>query len=130
MILYNMASGVLRAFGILQPLYILLVSSIINIVGDILLVGGLGMEPQVRRSQRFLPPDGQCGNGTVDGREKTAAKDRRTAAPAAGAGTPGPWHDRIPLALQSVLFLVANSIVQAGMRLLLMIHFKIRPLSN
>ena len=33
-------------------------------------------------------PDGQCGNGTVDGREKTAAKDRRTAAPAV-AGTPG-----------------------------------------
>ena len=44
MILYNMASGVLRAFGNSKsPLYILLVSSIINIVGDILLVGGLGM---------------------------------------------------------------------------------------
>lgn len=44
MILYNMASGVLRAFGNSRsPLYILLVSSLINIAGDLLLVGALGL---------------------------------------------------------------------------------------
>ena len=83
MILYNMASGVLRAFGNSKsPLYILLVSSIINIVGDILLVGGLGMGTAGAAIATVF-----AQMVSVDGREKTAAKDRRTAAPAV-AGTP------------------------------------------
>ena len=42
LILYNMAAGILRAFGdSKRPLYVLLVSSCINILGDLLLVGVL-----------------------------------------------------------------------------------------
>lgn len=42
LILYNMAAGILRAFGdSKRPLYVLLVSSCMNILGDLLLVGVL-----------------------------------------------------------------------------------------
>lgn len=115
MILYNMASGVLRAFGNSKsPLYILLVSSIINIVGDILLVGGLGM-------------------GTAGAAIATVFAQMVSAAMALwiagkklpqriGARRLRRWLEHlwamvrtgIPLALQSVLFPVANSIVQAA----------------
>ena len=115
MILYNMASGVLRAFGNSKsPLYILLVSSIINIVGDILLVGWLGM-------------------GTAGAAIATVFAQMVSAAMALwmagkklpqriGAQRLRRWLEHlwamvrtgIPLALQSVLFPVANSIVQAA----------------
>ena len=42
LVLYNMAAGILRAFGdSKRPLYVLLVSSCMNILGDLLLVGVL-----------------------------------------------------------------------------------------
>lgn len=47
MILYNMAAGILRAFGDSKsPLYVLVLCSLSNVVGDYLLVGlcGLGVE--------------------------------------------------------------------------------------
>ena len=44
LILYNMAAGILRAFGdSKRPLYVLILSSLINVVGDFLLVGVFGM---------------------------------------------------------------------------------------
>ena len=115
MILYNMASGILRAFGNSKsPLYILLVSSAINIAGDILLVGGLEM-------------------GTAGAAIATVFAQMVSAAMAlwmAGKNLPQRlgarrlrrWLEHlwamvgigIPLALQSVLFPVANSIVQAA----------------
>ncbi len=40
MVIYNMAAGILRAFGdSRRPLYVLIICSIVNILGDILLVG-------------------------------------------------------------------------------------------
>ena len=115
MILYNMASGVLRAFGNSRsPLYILLVSSLINIVGDLLLVGALGL-------------------GTEGAAIATVFAQTVSAAVAVwmvwkilpnrqGLRQPRRWLEHlwdmvrlgIPLALQSVLFPVANSIVQAA----------------
>ncbi len=97
-----------------KSLYILLVSSIINIVGDILLVGGLGM-------------------GTAGAAIATVFAQMVSAAMALwmagkklpqriGARRLRRWLEHlwamvrtgIPLALQSVLFPVANSIVQAA----------------
>lgn len=92
MILYNMASGVLRAFGNSKsPLYILLVSSIINIVGDILLVGGLGMGTAGARSQRFLPRwsvrQWHCG-----WQGKNCRKGSAHGGSGGGWNTCGPWY--------------------------------------
>ena len=40
MVLYNMASGILRALGdSMRPLYVLILCSALNIAGDLLLVG-------------------------------------------------------------------------------------------
>ncbi len=42
MVLYNMAAGILRAYGdSKRPLYVLICCAVINIVGDLLLVGVL-----------------------------------------------------------------------------------------
>lgn len=42
MILYNMVAGILRAYGNTKsPLFILIVCCIVNVAGDLLLVGGL-----------------------------------------------------------------------------------------
>ncbi len=44
MVLYNIGAGVMRAFGdSKRPLYVLMVCSAVNIVGDLVLVGGLKM---------------------------------------------------------------------------------------
>lgn len=115
MILYNMAAGVLRAFGnSKEPLYILLVSSLINVLGDLLLVGALRM-------------------GTAGAAAATVFAQAVSAAMALwmvwrklpkrlGPRQPKRWLEHlwsmvrigIPLALQSVLFPIANSIVQAA----------------
>ena len=47
MVLYNMMAGILRAFGdSRRPLYVLILSSILNIVGDFLLVGAFRLGVQ------------------------------------------------------------------------------------
>ena len=46
MVLYNMAAGILRAYGdSKRPLYVLICCAVINIVGDLVLVGVLQEPP-------------------------------------------------------------------------------------
>lgn len=117
LILYNMAAGILRAFGdSKRPLYVLLVSSCINILGDLLLVGvlhlGVGGAAAATVAAQivsvvltflFLAREEHL-RGKVHvwhlhfGREHMAMMIRTG----------------FPLALQSMLFPIANSIVQAS----------------
>lgn len=117
LILYNMAAGILRAFGdSKRPLYVLLVSSCINILGDLLLVGvlhlGVGGAAAATVAAQivsvvltflFLAREehlrGKVHVGHLHfGREHMAMMIRTG----------------FPLALQSMLFPIANSIVQAS----------------
>lgn len=117
LVLYNMLTGILRAFGdTKRPLYVLAVSSVVNIIGDILLVGVFGF--------------GVAGAAaaTVFSECLSVVLTYIFLAQAAGKeGEKAMWRPRfdmshmsrmvrigIPLALQSVLFPVANSIVQAS----------------
>ena len=116
-VIYNMAAGILRAFGdSKRPLYVLLVSSCINILGDLLLVGvlhlGVGGAAAATVAAQivsvvltflFLAREEHL-RGKVHvwhlhfGREHMAMMIRTG----------------FPLALQSMLFPIANSIVQAS----------------
>lgn len=117
MILYNMMAGILRAFGdSKRPLYILILSSAVNILGDILLVG------------IFHTGVGGAAAATVFAQAvsaavmylvlvRTDAMDRKRI-----FSERNNCHEQIglmikrgfPLALQSMLFPIANSIVQAS----------------
>lgn len=117
LILYNMAAGILRAFGdSKRPLYVLLVSSCMNILGDLLLVGVLHLGV------------GGAAAATVAAQIVSViltflflAREEHL------RGKVHVWHlhfgrehmvmmirTGFPLALQSMLFPVANSIVQAS----------------
>ena len=68
LILYNMAAGILRAFGdSKRPLYVLLVSSCMNILGDLLLVGVLHLG--VGGTDRQCDPD-----FSVSGERRTSSR--------------------------------------------------------
>ena len=117
MILYNMAAGILRAFGDSKsPLYVLVLCSLSNVVGDYLLVGlcGLGVEGAAAATvaaqiisvvcafvllNRVLRGQGILSEGPLWGGSKYAK---------------GMVVTGFPLALQSMLFPVANSIVQVS----------------
>lgn len=117
MVLYNMMSGILRSFGDSQrPLVALIFSSVINIVGDYLLVGIFRMGVQgaaiatiaaqmvsVILVSRMLQEMKHISEG------KSVihvhfCKEHMTIMVKTG----------IPLALQAILFPIANSIVQAS----------------
>ena len=114
---YNMAAGILRAFGdSKRPLYVLLVSSCMNILGDLLLVGVLHLGV------------GGAAAATVAAQIVSViltflflAREEHL------RGKVHVWHlhfgrehmvmmirTGFPLALQSMLFPVSNSIVQAS----------------
>ncbi len=117
MILYNMAAGILRAFGDSKsPLYVLVLCSLSNVVGDYVLVGlcGLGVEGAAAATvaaqiisvvcafvllNRVLRGQGILSEGPLWGGSKYAK---------------GMVVTGFPLALQSMLFPVANSIVQVS----------------
>lgn len=115
MILYNMAAGILRAFGDSRsPLYVLILCSICNIAGDYLLVGvfGFGVEGAAAATVASQIVSVLCAlillNRSMNGRQSLTGR------PLWG----GLEHVKamidtgFPLALQSMLFPVANSIVQ------------------
>ena len=117
MVLYNMAAGVLRALGDSKnPLYILMVCSAVNIAGDLLLVGVFDMGV------------GGAAAATVLAQIVSAACALflmiRTVHGAADSHLLKPHYCNIhmvqmvkkgmPLALQGILFPIANSIVQAS----------------
>ncbi len=121
LILYNMSAGILRAFGdSRRPLHVLIISSIINIAGDLLLVGVFHL-------------------GVAGAALATIAAQvisvlimfKMLAGLEHAGGEIHVWHLHFcaehmwmiikigfPLALQSMLFPVANSIVQASVNIM------------
>lgn len=117
MVLYNMMAGILRAFGdSKRPLYILILSSVVNVVGDILLVGlfHTGVEGAAAATV-FAQMVSVAAMYVIltkidmlegSGRLFTRRICRRHMGIMVKRG--------FPLALQSMLFPIANSIVQAS----------------
>ena len=117
MILYNMMAGVLRAFGdSKKPLYVLVVCSVVNIVVDLILVGlmhtGVGGAAaatvlsqivSVVLTAYFLVKSDFL-------EEKIGIRTMRICKEHMGMMI----NKGFPLALQSMLFPIANSIVQAS----------------
>lgn len=117
MILYNMMAGILRAFGdSRKPLYVLILCSLVNIAGDVLLVGvfhtGVGGAAaatvlaqivSVAATWRVLIKSDFL-------EEKISIMRMKICKEHMGIML----KKGFPLALQSMLFPVANSIVQAS----------------
>lgn len=117
MVLYNMAAGVLRAFGdSKRPLYVLTLCSIINIGGDLLLVGVFKLGVRGAAAATVF-----AQIASVVFTLKMLARLERA------GGQVRIWHLHfcrehmsamlkagLPLALQSILFPLANSIVQSS----------------
>lgn len=115
MVLYNMMAGILRAFGdSKRPLYALILSSLLNIVGDFLLVGAFHLGVQgaaiatvgaqivsVLFVNRMIRKMEHVGKSVL---HIHFCAEHMTSMVKTG----------IPLALQSILFPIANSIVQAS----------------
>ncbi len=116
MVLYNMTAGVLRAMGdSRRPLYVLILCCAVNIVGDLLLVGvfHLGVAGAAAATvaaqivsaaavhlllHRALKDDLHCSETFRVPMEKVSAMLKKG----------------LPLAIQSILFPIANSIIQAS----------------
>jgi putative MATE family efflux protein len=112
-----MAAGILRAFGdSKRPLYVLALCALVNLMGDLLLVGGLGLGVEgaalatVFSQMVSVVCTFYLLSGTVPAVEQGPV------------WRPGFYRGQMaamvkigfPLALQSILFPVANSIVQAS----------------
>lgn len=118
MVLYNMAAGILRANGdSRRPLYVLICCAIVNIVGDLLLVGVLEMGVSGAAMATVFS---QVVSVVI-----TFEMLRRTLH--IGKKEKPLWFPHfcgehmaqmvklgMPLALQSMMFPIANTIVQAG----------------
>ena len=117
MILYNMAAGIRRAFGDSKsPLYVLILCSICNIAGDYLLVDvfGFGVEGAAAATVASQIISVLCAlillNRSMNGRQPLIGRPLWS----------GLEHVKamlvtgFPLALQSMLFPVVNSIVQVS----------------
>lgn len=117
MILYNMMAGILRAFGdSKRPLYVLIICAVANVVGDFLLVGVLhtgvgGAAAATVFSQAVsvavlwvMLTKADFLEGTLVLSRMTICKEHMGMMIRKG----------FPLALQSMLFPIANSIVQAS----------------
>lgn len=114
--LYNMISGVIRAFGDSKsPLYILILCCVINVLGDLLLVGGMKL--------------GVAGAAiaTIAAQAISALLAMRILAHKHSHCHQHIWQIKfcpehtgmmlklgLPLAFQAILFPIANSIVQAN----------------
>lgn len=117
MILYNIMAGILRAFGdSKKPVYVLVICAIINIIGDLLLVGVLHMGVAGAAIATLLAQavsvlvmwklltDSDFLEETLSVRQMSFCKEHMGMMLKTG----------FPLALQSMLFPIANSIVQAS----------------
>ncbi len=121
MVIYNMAAGILRAFGdSKRPLYVLVFCSISNIVGDLFFIGLLkmGVEGAALATMLAQVISAVYTMNLLANAEREIGQIRI-------------WHlhfckehmtmmlkKGVPLALQSMLFPVANSIVQASINLM------------
>lgn len=117
MILYNMMAGILRAFGdSKKPLYVLVICAVVNVVGDLLLVGAFhmgvgGAAAATVLSQAvsaivmwLLLTKADFLEGNISIEKMRVCKEHMCLMIQKG----------FPLALQSTLFPIANSIVQAS----------------
>ena len=116
MVLYNMLAGILRALGdSRRPLYVLILCCIVNIVGDLLLVGvfhlGVGGAAAATVAAQivsvvavFLLLNRSLGGGLFHKGGFHLRKGRIFDMLRKG----------LPLAIQSILFPIANSIIQAS----------------
>lgn len=117
MILYNMMAGILRAFGdSKRPLYVLIICAVANVVGDFLLVGVLhtgvgGAAAATVFSQAVSVAVLWVMLTKADFLEGTLAVSRMTICKEHMGMM---IRKGFPLALQSMLFPIANSIVQAS----------------
>jgi len=115
MVLYNMTAGILRAFGdTRRPLYVLILCCIVNIAGDILLVGVFNMgvagaaiatvAAQIVSAVAVLYLLNKSMEGELFRKEETGLSANRI----------GELMKKgMPLGIQSILFPIANSIIQA-----------------
>ena len=118
MVLYNMAAGILRAYGdSKRPLYVLICCAVINILGDLLLVGVLELGVSgAAMATVFSQIISVVITFSMLRKTLHISKDEKPL-----------WWPHFcvehmtqmiklgfPLALQSMLFPIANSIVQAG----------------
>ena len=117
MILYNMMAGILRALGdSKRPLYVLIICAVVNVVGDFLLVGvfhtGVGGAAAATVLSQAVSVVVLWGmltkadflEGTLAVSKMKICKEHMVMMIQKG----------FPLALQSMLFPIANSIVQAS----------------
>ena len=116
MVLYNMVAGILRAMGdTKRPLYVLVTSCIVNILGDILLVGvfrmGVAGAAAATAAAQIISAAAicRCLDRTLEGGIFGANQIRIPVGDMLSIFKIG-----MPLALQSTLFPIANTIVQAG----------------
>ena len=116
MVLYNMTAGILRAFGdSRRPLYVLILCSAVNIVGDLLLVGvfHLGVAgaaaatvaAQIVSAVAVLILLNRSMNGELLPKDGFCLSKNRFA---------DMMRKGLPLGIQSILFPIANSIIQAS----------------
>lgn len=117
MILYNMSAGIMRALGdSKRPLYVLIICSIANILGDIILVGGfkLGVGGAAAATVGAQIISVFCTYNML-GRTRRDLAAAKLYRPNFCAEHMIPMIKiGFPLALQSMLFPIANSIVQAS----------------
>lgn len=116
MVLYNMTAGILRAFGdTRRPLYVLILCCIVNIVGDALLVGAFNMgvagaaiatvAAQIISAVAVLYLLNKSLDGELFKKEEMLSIRNRI----------GELMKKgMPLGIQSILFPIANSIIQAS----------------
>lgn len=116
MVLYNMTAGILRAFGDSRsPLYVLILCSAVNIVGDLLLVGvfHLGVAgaaaatvaAQIISAAAVLFLLNRSMNGELIAKGGLCLPKNRFF---------DMMRKGLPLGIQSILFPIANSIIQAS----------------
>lgn len=114
--LYNMASGIIRAFGDSRtPLNILTLCCAVNILGDLLLVGALGLGV-AGAAFATIAAQGVSALLAMHRLSRLHSCCQETVWRLRFCAEHGPAMLRLglPLALQSVLFPIANSIIQAN----------------
>ncbi len=116
MVIYNMTAGILRAFGdTRRPLYVLILCCVVNIVGDLLLVGvfHLGVAgaaaatvaAQIVSAVAVLILLDRSMEGGLRSKERGELQGKKFGEM---------LRKGLPLAVQSILFPIANSIIQAS----------------
>ena len=116
MVMYNMTAGILRALGdTRRPLYVLILCCIVNIGGDLLLVGvfkmGVGGAAAATVGAQIISAGAVLMflNRSLEGGLFPADRDRIP-----GVKISTMMRKGIPLGVQAILFPIANSIIQAS----------------